>query len=160
MNKAIAARAKNHQARYEAWLKTLSPAQREKHEANAAAATELYSVQHDIRFQYEGKRRAKMPCAVCGVSVLHAGIGLPDGMGTTCWYVCEDHTAPCGRICLLSSEASHFGGQTMRAFADSPDCHRGRFCECQKKAEPVNTARPKNRIRIPVHPSKRRTPGG
>lgn len=139
-----------HEQRYQAWLKTLTPEQLEKHEAGVASA-EAQIVQHDIRFQYSGKHQSrKMLCEVCGVRVHHAGVFL-FGQGEVIWRVCEDHRAPCGRICLLSSEASHFGGQIMRPFADSPDCHRGRFCECQR---PVKK-RP--RLRIPIKALKRTT---
>lgn len=148
-------REDRHQKLYRAWLETLTPEQRQKHEEGAARAA-ANIVQVDIRWQYNSKRKKRMPCECCGVPVTYCGV-FPFGPdGGIRWYVSEDHVAPCGRICLLSSEASHFGGQTMRAFADSPDCHRGRFCECQKGEEQVQQEAPKNRLRIPVHPSRRK----
>lgn len=148
--------AEIHRKRYEVWLASLTPGERTAHEAGVAAAEERFNIDRDIRFQYDGKRKKQMPCSACGISVTHCGVFPFGSVGEIRWYVSEDHVAPCGRICLLSSEASHFGGKIMRPFADSPDCHRGHFCECQTASE----AKPKNRIRIPVHPSKRRPTGG
>jgi hypothetical protein len=137
---------KLHQERYEAWLNTLSPEQRQLHEERAQAAAERMNIEFDIRWQHDGPHKKVLPCECCGVKVIHCGVWPFGAEGEMQWRVSQDHRAPCGRICLLSSEASHFGGVVLRAFADSPDCHRGRFCVCQQSKK--KRARPS--LKIPV----------
>ena len=131
--------------RRDAWLETLTKEERAAHEEGAARIAARFE-SLDIRHQFEGLNARVIPCAACTVPIRHAEV-MSMTTGEIRRVACQDHQAPCGRICLFSSEASHFGGEILRVDPEDSHVHWS-MSRCPG-------CRPRPKIKIPVWKRKR-----
>lgn len=114
-----------HEKAYQAWLSTLTPEARQRHEEGAERAEKHQHVRVDIEHQFVGPIQERWPCALCGTAILHCLV-------EDVWRAMEPHEAPCGRICFMDPRASHFGGAIDRGL--HPDkVHSGKRCAACRK---------------------------